>query len=356
MNVLRLFFGKHMPSGLLQSVDAEFREVCELFSRIEYDIEEEWVDFKDLGPFDINRVRERVEHFKKVIGVDHERLRRLSHDILMMHAQLHGLPVKGVDLKKLEESGDADLVQLEGLVIQLIGGVWKRQVELSGKLEVDGLKKEIQIEHKLLMHIKDLLIPLKSKLNSLDNGIEDVSFLDQFPATGHPPAIPNGWTYLIHGTNLLRPQWSHRIVQLFTQDIFLVRNDLSTVSVEMSQRDAALGFIGTTTSYSSYPRPAGMSDHEYHQRNRPVVIKVVFFQDYVSRVEGRRYLEVFPPQYRDEIWELCKQFYTRLQGGRHPFVPSGTVLLKLAHTFENGVHVIYYIPRKVIPFYKMALG
>ncbi|MFA6272620.1 MAG: hypothetical protein WC693_06005 [Patescibacteria group bacterium] len=165
------------------------------------------------------------------------------------------------------------------------------------------------------------------------------------------PIIPRGWTVLKHGTNLIR--WGE--INPFSSDTIDLTRSLSAVSQE--QYDWEIGPNGeydTTSSYSGMaPRPKGISDAEFNERNKPFEIRVLFFQDHSRTRVDKEYGSKLDDE---TMKKIEKVYFNNMQGGRHPVLPRGERLFKVGQIEENGRQVFYMVPESVVGAYEKESG
>lgn len=166
------------------------------------------------------------------------------------------------------------------------------------------------------------------------------------------PKIPEGWTYLVHGTNLLRKEWNEGHVTLFSDDVFII-NSFGGLSVITREEQLSDERFNTTGTYSGYKRPPSMSDAEFNLRNKTLQIRVIFFQNYFLYPKLKsKFLPKIEEKNREYIMELVKKYYwDNYFHGRHPCIPNKTRLVKIAHVVEAKEEILYYIPEELLQIY-----
>ena len=146
------------------------------------------------------------------------------------------------------------------------------------------------------------------------------------------PSIPDGWTYLAHNTNLTIEEWDNNPENPFTSRVLVVRdineNDLSTVSREQQQR------YGGYTGYSGSVKRDDLSAEEYALRNKSLQIRVLF----PLLTSEQRYAHL------SSMIQYC---WNRYGNHGHPYVKSGTKLIQIAHTKEDGLDIFYYAQENI---------
>lgn len=163
--------------------------------------------------------------------------------------------------------------------------------------------------------------------------------------------VPRGWTTLKHGTNRLN--WGE--INPYTSDRIKLERPLSVISQEDFERDQQTGGqYDTTKSYSEMtPRPEGMSDKEFEEKNKPFEMRIVFYQDHARHSTDQEYAKGLDKKTMDEI---AKYYFANIQGGRHPLVPKGESLIKLGQVQENGKEVFYFAPESMAEVYSKESG
>ena len=116
---------------------------------------------------------------------------------------------------------------------------------------------------------------------------------------------------------------------------------MSAVTKEDAERTQREGLSSTAESYSRKRKSSEMDTEEFEQRDKPFEIRVYFYQNHArSRVDPEYRKKVAP----ETMKEIARYYYDNIQSGRHPLIPHGTTLIKLAHTIENGKDVFYFVP------------
>jgi hypothetical protein len=164
------------------------------------------------------------------------------------------------------------------------------------------------------------------------------------------PAVPRGWTFLKHGTNLLK--WGD--VNPYNSNEIELRSSLSVISKEQFEQDQRGGSqYNTTRSYSTEAKPEDMSEEEFAQRNKPFEIRVIFFQDHARTIVDPEYRRGLDKETMDKI---KKVYFLNSQQGRHPVLPRKEVLVKLGQIQEGGQDVFYFIPKTLVDVYSKEAG
>lgn len=160
------------------------------------------------------------------------------------------------------------------------------------------------------------------------------------------PVLPQGWTYLIHGSSMNR--WDSSVVG---KD-FIVGDSggenglrsfaLSAIAREDALKDQKRGF-NTTQGYAG--------------KDGAFQIRVLFFKD--PRY-GDTSASVTSQVNAEELKEINR--YYGFQGGRHPAVPNKTKLIALGETsFDeitqtDGQRIFWYIPEKFMGHYQQQIS
>ncbi|HCC23462.1 TPA: hypothetical protein DF272_04805 [Candidatus Falkowbacteria bacterium] len=164
--------------------------------------------------------------------------------------------------------------------------------------------------------------------------------------------IPEGWTYLKHGTNLIR--WPEG-TDPYVQDRLVINrgNGLSVVTKEEYEEDIKRGNYNTTKSYQSTVKPEGMSEADYKKRNHEFEIRVLFWGNVHHNSKWRSFKGILSPELLEKI---AKYYFKNMQGGRHPVIPRGEKLVKVGAVKENGKDVFYFVPEDLEPELFTALN
>ena len=116
---------------------------------------------------------------------------------------------------------------------------------------------------------------------------------------------------------------------------------LSVISQEEFDRDQENGKqYDTTKTYSG-------------TEGKPFEIDVLFYQDHVRHDYDPRYAETLGKKTKDKIADY---YFANIQGGRHPLVPRGEVLVKLGQKNEGGKETFYFVPESVAQEYSKESG
>lgn len=160
----------------------------------------------------------------------------------------------------------------------------------------------------------------------------------------YEPCIPRGWTTLIHGTNLVK--WGDE--NPFSSDRITVHKELSVVSKEDAEWSKQQGLSSTSEGYSKKVKPPEMDEEEFQRKNKQFEIRVYFYQNHARTLVDKEYRKTLDSA---AMKEIARYYYDNIQLGRHPLVPRGTTLVKLAHIKENDRDVFYYVPEHLLTTY-----
>lgn len=161
------------------------------------------------------------------------------------------------------------------------------------------------------------------------------------------PIIPEGFTYLIHLSNLSKEAWTkERINNLLNNDtlsIDLGVSGLSVITREDAQRDGKSGA-------EAYLIPTGNDP----SKNQIIEFRVVFFVNFLRHKNREHFFQLFEElDSRNDITQILNNYYIR--NPRHPFVPKKTILKKLYSNNENGRLIFYYVPEEIEKYYNFKL-
>ena len=155
-------------------------------------------------------------------------------------------------------------------------------------------------------------------------GVRGQSTRDRAMVLDKEPVIPQGWTYLVSGTNFAKSQWNGgKWKELLDRDEFTINAGGLNVLTPEQRQDAIEGFgVDPTKSFARiFPWDSGLEAEEYHQRNRIAEIRVLF------PVQDLNALAV------------------KHEG--HYVLPSGK-LIKLAQFKEGETDILYFIPEHLL--------
>ncbi|MBF0569648.1 MAG: hypothetical protein HQL18_02600, partial [Candidatus Omnitrophica bacterium] len=161
------------------------------------------------------------------------------------------------------------------------------------------------------------------------------------------PVIPQGWTYLAHGTNLTRRQWDGHEDDLSKDRWTIGIGGLSTVTREEGSN--------TTKTYANASVRPNLTKEEYNRRNKMVSIRVIFPENYANYPEKKaQFLPLIESSQQESVMGMIAKWYRG--NGHNPVVPHGTSLIKIGQTKEDGFDVFYYIPEQLQFLYNKTLG
>lgn len=166
----------------------------------------------------------------------------------------------------------------------------------------------------------------------------------QHQGEAYEPCVPRGWTILIHGTNLIK--WGDE--NPFTSDRITVHKELSVVTSEDAELSRHQGLSSTSESYSKRSKPLEMDEDEFQRKNKQFEIRIYFYQNHARTLVDEEYRKTLDDATKKEI---ARYYYDNRQLGRHPLVPRGITLIKLAHVKENDRDVFYYVPENLLTTY-----
>lgn len=143
--------------------------------------------------------------------------------------------------------------------------------------------------------------------------------------------LKNGWTFLRHGTDTSK--WEG--VRPSSIDRLHIKRNLSVVDADAVLRGRDQGGYDTARTYSSGGK----------EGSTPVDLRVIFYEDCVRK----KSLEKDNPGMWDGIddetkKQVAKWYFLNPQMGRHPLVPSGTILRRIAAPESGGKDMVYFIP------------
>lgn len=161
--------------------------------------------------------------------------------------------------------------------------------------------------------------------------------------------IRKNWTYLRHGTNTKK--WDGKNPGDL-KDFVVDRRGLSVVSAEEVLQDKQRGGgYDTARSYADVNRTKTPGEDEAV----PVDVRVVFLRNAFQNSTLTEFFKGLDP----EIQDMIKVYYFKNRMfGRHPLVPGNTHLQRIGVTNEDGMQVVYFIPKdeKIILAFKKALN
>ena len=156
------------------------------------------------------------------------------------------------------------------------------------------------------------------------------------------PVIPEGWTFLTHGSSLDR--W----------DTSLLGNDFTVGNGVVNGREVKgrpLCCVERSDAKFSYERRGSTTAKAYGGKQQAFEIRVLFYKD--PRLgDGKIVRDKLNP---DELKDVSK--YYMYQGGRHPAVPAGTKLVFVKNgdfdeiTNTSGNNILWYIPEQYLKQY-----
>lgn len=212
---------------------------------------------------------------------------------------------------------------------------------------------------------RDLLVGVT---RDQDGNLDSIKSLNLSPNESHKRQteatelpLPNDWTYLIHGSNLDRPQWAGDNACLLKDDILVLKGPgLSTISREDKlrslQQKSNLQNRGITAS--GYNTTAA-----YGSGSANVLEIRVLFPQYHTRSAlffnaKQKLIERYGEQETNKIMEFCDTvWWKNHQAGRHPQLTGKSRLKKLRdEILDSGKRVIQYVPEQMFELYSNELN
>lgn len=187
---------------------------------------------------------------------------------------------------------------------------------------------------------------LEKELNSVGFDEEEIEPLQEnieieIDENGNP-IMPEGWTFLTHGSSLDR--W----------DESLLGSDFVVGNGKVNGREVKgrpLCCVERDVAKFDYARRGSNTARAYGGNQQSFEIRVLLYKD-PSLGDGK---VVRDKLNQDELKDVSK--YYMYQGGRHPAVPSGTKLVFLQNgdfdeiTNTNGNNILWYIPEQHLEHY-----
>lgn len=213
----------------------------------------------------------------------------------------------------------------------------KREMQDGGKLKTDTTSGKATTQYSA---------ELEKELNSVGFDEEEIKPLQEnieieIDETGNP-IMPEGWTFLTHGSSLDR--W----------DESLLGNDFVVGNGTVNGREAKgrpLCCVERDAAKFDYARNGSNTAKAYGDNQQSFEIRVLLYKN--PRLGNGKIVRDKLNQ--DELKDVSK--YYMYQGGRHPAVPSGTKLVFLQNgdfdeiTNTNGNNILWYIPEKYLEHY-----
>lgn len=156
------------------------------------------------------------------------------------------------------------------------------------------------------------------------------------------PVIPDGWTFLAHGSSLDR--WDS---SLLGNDFVVGNGDVNGQSI----KGRPLCCVERSVASFDYERSGSNTAKSYGGKEQSFEIRVLFYKN--PRLgEGKAVRDKLSA---DEIKDVSK--YYMYQDGRHPAVPAGTKLVFVKSgdfdeiTNTNGNNILWYVPEQYLQQY-----
>lgn len=211
----------------------------------------------------------------------------------------------------------------------------KREMSDSGQIRPDttGGKSTTQYSTEL-----------ENELNSVGFDEEEIDSLQEnieIDENGNP-IMPEGWTFLTHGSSLDR--WDESLLG----NDFVVGN--GTVNGQ-EIKGRPLCCVERNDSKFDYVRNGSNTAKAYGGNQQSFEIRVLLYKN--PRLGDGKIVRDTLNQ--DELKDVSK--YYMYQGGRHPAVPAGTKLIFLQNgdfdeiTNTNGNNILWYIPEQYLENY-----
>lgn len=183
---------------------------------------------------------------------------------------------------------------------------------------------------------------LEKELNSVGFDDEEIEPLQEnieieIDENGNP-IMPEGWTFLTHGSSLDR--WDESLLG----NDFIVGNGKEV-------KGRPLSCVERDNAKFDYARSGSNTAKAYGGKQQAFEIRVLFYKN--PRLGDAKVVRDTLNQ--DEQKDVLK--YYMYQGGRHPAVPSGTRLVFLQNgdfdeiTNTNGNNILWYIPEQYLEHY-----
>ena len=156
------------------------------------------------------------------------------------------------------------------------------------------------------------------------------------------PVLPEGWTFLTHGSSLDR--WD---TSLLGND-FIVGEGMANGQNTIRK---PLCCVERHVAKFDYDRSGANTAQSYGGKHQAFQIRVLYYCN-PRTSDGRSVREKLSPEQISEI-NKCYMY----QGGRHPAVPAGTKLSFLTNgdfdeiTNSNGNNILWYIPEQYLEAY-----
>lgn len=173
--------------------------------------------------------------------------------------------------------------------------------------------------------------------------------------------VPENWTFLVHGSNLIRTQWNNSKTDQLDADTLVVGGmglsavDLADIAAREKESQAfkdagiVMGRFDTTRNYA-------------HGDGTPLEIRVAFptfhSRKRLSDSQKKLLIEKYGEQKVAALIELTDLVqWKNYKSGRHPLLPKGMRLIKVVdQTLDGQGRIIQYVPEVIMDVYLQELG
>ncbi|MCB9813550.1 MAG: hypothetical protein H6772_04050 [Pseudomonadales bacterium] len=172
--------------------------------------------------------------------------------------------------------------------------------------------------------------------------------------------LPPHWTYLIHGSNLEKPQWQGDGVDQLDGDMFIIKGSglsvIDKADKEMAQQEAEemrargikTGGYNTTSNYS-------------RGRGTPLEIRVIFpsfnSRSPLTKEQRAELVKKYGEEIVQALYELADMVHwNNYKSGRHPFLPKGMKLSKIMDQTLEERRIIQYVPEMIFNIYQQEVA
>lgn len=195
-----------------------------------------------------------------------------------------------------------------------------------------------------LMSAKEVKVKKSEKSNISES--TKISHTKDIPLENDgSPKVPEGWTYLRHGSNM--DKWDESMLEndFVVGDGFVAGQKASNRPLCCVERD---------TAKYEYMQSKGNAAESYGKGNKPFEIRVLLYKDpFMGKSEDKAIVNEKLSE--DEKKDVHK--YYMYQGGRHPAVPTNTKLVYIKNTEydeitgTDGNNIMWYIPEQYLEKY-----
>lgn len=170
--------------------------------------------------------------------------------------------------------------------------------------------------------------------------------------------LPPNWTYLIHLSNLDKPEWSSEAGDLLAQDTLSIKgNGLSTITKESrdERQETARQGVEGVDKVGNY----GIA----HSSGTGTILEMrIVFPAFSSRRPlseevHKQFVEKYGEDAVKAVYSLANLVHWKNhQQGRHPILPRGMNLIKIQdENIAGNNRVIQYVPEMLMDIYKKEL-